>query len=392
MTDCCPEVVVVGAGPAGLMAARTLAARGHSVVVVEEHPSIGYPVHCTGLIGIDAFDELSLPRGPIRGIVHSARFNAPDGSSVTIESDRIGAAVIDRGDFDAALAAEASAAGASVCCGARVSRITADAGSMQLVLERDGQQQLMRARACVLACGASYRFNRALGLGVPGSLVQTAQAEVPFPDDPQVDVYVGRDLAPEGFGWVVPFRRGAGAWARIGLMCSERARDHFGILVNRVWRARRLEGPVPAPYLKALPLAPISRTYGDRVLAVGDAAGIVKPTTGGGIYYGLLSGAVAGEVLATALSRDTLDAGTLRTYELRWTARMGPDIRAGIAFRKLAARLNDRSMNALIELARVDGLVPLLKDVGNFNWHRRAVVELLKHAGFRRAVLTALWT
>jgi digeranylgeranylglycerophospholipid reductase len=391
LTDCCPEVVVIGAGPSGLMAARTLATRGHSVVVIEEHPSIGYPVHCTGLIGVDAFDELALPRGAIRGTVHSARFNAPDGSSVTIESDRIGAAVIDRGEFDAALAAEAIAAGASVSCGARVSHIATVRNGVELMLERAGVREGLHARACVLACGASYRFNRTLGLGVPGTLMQTAQTEVPFPDDPQLDVYIGRDVAPHGFGWVVPFRRGASAWARIGLMCSNRARMHFESFAGRIWRDRGIDGPVPAPYLKALPLSPISRSYTERVLAVGDAAGIVKPTTGGGIYYGLLSGAVAGEVLAAGLSRNALDAASLRAYETRWTARMGPDIRAGIAFRKLASRLNDQSVNALIELARVDGLVPLLKDVGNFNWHRRAVVELLRHAGFRRAVLTALW-
>ncbi len=382
----------MGAGPAGLMAARTLASCGHAVAVVEEHPSIGYPVHCTGLIGSEAFDELTLPRGAIRAIVHSARFNAPDGSSVTIESDRISAAVIDRGEFDAALAAEATAAGASVCCGARVRSIRSDAAGVEVVLERPGGDGTLRARACVLACGASYRFNRALGLGVPGTLVQTAQVEVPFPDERQVDVYVGRELAPEGFGWVVPFRRGPDAWARIGLMCSQRAREHFEAFLDRIWRARGLDAPRPIPYLKALPLAPISRTYADRVLTVGDAAGIVKPTTGGGIYYGLLSGALAGGVLAASLSCNRLDAAALREYETQWTERMGPDIRAGLAFRKLAARLNDRSMNALIELARVDGLVPLLKDVGNFNWHRRAVIELLRHAGFRRAILKALWT
>jgi geranylgeranyl reductase family protein len=389
LTDTRPDVVIIGAGPAGLMAARTLAARRHSVVVVEEHPAIGYPVHCTGLIGVEAFDELALPRGSIRSVVHSARFYGPDGTSVTIDSDRIHAAVIDRGEFDAALAAEAMAAGAAVLSGWRVSRVAVTRAGVEI--ENGSAGRNVRARACVLACGASYRFNRPLGLDVPDTLVPTAQAEVTFPEGREVEVHVGRGVAPQGFGWVVPFRRDGRAWARIGLMCSHGARTHFASFADRIWRRRGIEGAVPQPVLRALPLSPVSRSFADRVLAVGDAAGIVKPTTGGGIYYGLLSGATAGEVLAAALDRDALDQRSLAEYQSRWTERLGPDIRAGMAFRKLTARLNDRAVNALIELARVDGIVPLLKDVGNFNWHRRAVVELLRHAGFRRAVLNALW-
>ena len=62
---------------------------------------------------------------------------------------------------------------------------------------------------------------------------------------------------------------------------------------------------MPAPRLKILPLGPVTRTYADRVVAVGDAAGLVKPTTGGGIYYGLLSGSIAAEVLGDALQGES---------------------------------------------------------------------------------------
>src|SRR5207247_1338905 len=109
---------------------------------------------------------------------------------------------------------------------------------------------------------------------------------------------------------------------------------------------------LPPPRLKVLPLAPVRRSYASRVLAVGDAAGLVKPTTGGGIYYGLLSGRIAADVLAEALARDGLDAGALAAYETRWRARLGPDIRAGLAFRAAAAPLDDRAVNATVPLAR----------------------------------------
>ena len=380
---------MIGGGPAGLIAARALASTGRSTVLLEEHAQIGYPVHCTGLLGVDAFDELSLPRDSIRAIIKAARFHGPDGDPVAVATDHISAAVIDRGDFDEELARQAAGGGAEIRSGARVDRLNVDASGVTAWLS-DGST--VNARACVLACGANYRFNRALGLGVPSRMVQTAQAEVAFPPAEHVDVYIGRDLAPNGFGWIVPFTRGAATCARIGLMCSDHARDRFERFVDRVWKDRNLSIARPEPRLKALPLAPVERTYANRIVAVGDAAGLVKPTTGGGIYYSLLSGALAADVLDRALARDTLDARHLSAYERLWTKRMGADIRAGLAFRRLVARLDDRAVRAVMDLARVDGLVPLLRRTGDFNWHRRAVLALLRHGGFRRAVLSSFWS
>ena len=75
------DVITIGAGPAGLTTARALAAEGFSVLVLEEHAHVGEPVHCTGLLGLDAFDELDLPRDTIRTVLHSARFRGAGGPS-----------------------------------------------------------------------------------------------------------------------------------------------------------------------------------------------------------------------------------------------------------------------------------------------------------------------
>ena len=83
------------------------------------------------------------------------------------------------------------------------------------------------------------------------------------------------------------------------------------------------------PRQKVLPLGPIDRTYGDRLLVLGDAAGLVKPTTGGGIYYSLLSAGIAAEVLGPALNRDRVGADTLAAYESAWRKAIGSELRAG---------------------------------------------------------------
>jgi digeranylgeranylglycerophospholipid reductase len=386
--DC--DVVVVGAGPAGLIAARELATAGFSVRVLEEHEVIGAPVHCTGVLGLDAFDELGLSRRAIVGAADAARFVSPNGTTVVIDAERVRAAVVDRSIFDRDLAASAVDAGARLQTGVRVVGVTR--GPQSVTISTADAEVAIEARAAILACGASYRFNRALGLGVPSVLVHSAQLEVPFPPLDQLEVHFGRKIAPGGFAWVVPFERGGTTFARVGLLCESDASARFQTFAASLRAAHDLLEPWPPPRLRALPLGPVPRTWTDRILAVGDAAGLVKPTTGGGIYYGLLTGHLAAGVLAEALRDDRLGASRLKEYERRWRARLGPEIRAGLAFRAVASRLNDVTVDRLIELARVDGIVPLLKETADFNWHHTAARALLRHAEFRRIVLKSMWT
>jgi hypothetical protein len=96
--------------------------------------------------------------------------------------------------------------------------------------------------------------------------------------------------------------------------------------------------------------------------------------------------------LSDALERNQLGERHLRACEERWRQRLGPDIRAGLAFRALATRIGDRGIQALVEIARVDGIVPLLKETADFNWHRTAALALLKHPAVRKAVLSSIWS
>jgi digeranylgeranylglycerophospholipid reductase len=385
------DVVIVGAGPAGLVAARALASSGHDVVVLEEHDEIGVPVHCTGLLGIDAFDELDLPRHAILTTTHAARFVAADGTSVFIDAERVRAAVVDRVVFDQVLAEDSRRAGAELRPGARVRTITVAGDRVSVTGETAAAR--VDARACILACGASYRFNRALGLGVPRAFVQSAQLETPFDGPDHVEVHLGRAVAPAGFAWTVPFMRGERRFNRVGLMCEHSAVARFNEFGASIRRRYGLDGdPWPEPRTKILPLGPVARTYGARLLAAGDAAGLVKPTTGGGIYYGLISGRIAADVLGPALHEDDLSEVRLRAYQESWQTRLGSEIRIGLRFRALAARLNDRAIDALVELARIDGLVPLLKQTADFNWHAGSALALLRHPQFRKILLASLWS
>jgi digeranylgeranylglycerophospholipid reductase len=360
------------------------------VVVLEEHPEVGVPVHCTGVLGVDAFAEFDLPTQAILGTAHVATFVAADGSSVTVDAERAKAAVVDRAVFDQALADASRAAGADLRSGVPVRTIAVASHGVAIRVEGG---ETVEARCCVLACGANYRFNRQLGLGVPRSFVQSAQLEQPFEGPGSVEVHLGREVAPTGFAWAVPFSREGRPYTRLGLMCDTRALAHFRLFAARMYARFGVppEGR-PSPRLKILPLGPVARTYGDRLIAVGDAAGLVKPTTGGGIYYSLVSGRLAAETLDDALRDDDLRGARLRRYETEWRTRLGAEIRIGLAFRTLASRMTDRAIDAVIELARVDGLVPMLRHTADFNWHRQSALALLRHAQFRKILLSSLWS
>ena len=384
------DVAVVGGGPGGLYLAQLLASANLDVVLFEEHATSGEPVHCTGVIAREAFEEFTLPREAVLNPLNTVRFFSPAGRTVEYTPPAVEALAIDRLVFDRTLSAWAVRAGANIVGGQRVSDVTIHAGGAHLTL---GDGAVHAARVCVLACGANYTLQRRLGLGMPSVFVQSAQAELPVRQLRDVEVYFGRTVAPNGFAWAVPVERPSGSFARIGLMCDGESAEPFRRFLARVagrWGVATPREAGSNPRRKILPLAPIARTFADRVVAIGDAAGIVKATTGGGIYYSLLSAAAAAEVLVPALKQDALGARELQKYEAAWRARIGEEIDSQLQLRRVAHRLTDMQMEALFDLARTDGIMPIVRQTARFNQHRALIMALFRHPPARRVLFDRL--
>ena len=378
------DAVIIGAGPAGLFASLRLAQSGLRVALLEEHQVIGDPVHCTGILAREAFDQFDLPPNVILNELGTARFISPSGRDVVYRTRAIEAVAIYREAFDAGLAERARRAGVDLRHDSRATAVQVDEGGVTVTV---AARPDVRARVGILACGGRYALHRQLGLTVPSLFLHTAQRELPVERPGDVEVHFGSHVAPQGFGWVVPIRRGTRFYARIGVMSEDRSPTYFDRMVARVserWGVQVVDG---APRQKILPLNRIDRTYGDRLLVVGDAAGLVKPTTGGGIYYSLVSASIAADVLIDALSEDDLSAGRLGEYERCWRARLEDELDTQLTFRTLAQRMPDEDIEGLFELARTDGVMPIVRRTATFNRHRQLIVALLKHPPARQIFL-----
>lgn len=373
------DVVVIGGGPAGLYAAWRMAAAGFSAVVCEEHPEIGMPVHCTGVLSASTFDEFDLPRDAILNPLETVRFVSPGGLEVRYSPPRIEAVVIDRARFDQRLAALARGAGVEFRFNMRVTALdSADDGIAAV-----GEQGAVHARLAIVASGASYLLQRRLGLGLPRAYLHTAQREFRARIARDVEIHFGSAVAPHGFAWAVPVHRADGPYVRVGVMARSQPAGWYHAMLSRL-AAWGIDADDQQPRVKMLPLRSIERTYADRTLVIGDAAGMVKPTTGGGIHYSIMSAALAADTAVPALHRNRLGAAALRAFQSRWRRRLAAEFHAQWTLRRIAERMSDRQIDGLFHLALTDGVMPIVARTASFNHHRPLIHALLRHAPARQ--------
>lgn len=381
------DVVVIGGGPAGLLTAARLAGEGYQVTVLEEHERVGAPTHCTGLVSAEITELYKVPDHLVLHRPTACLVMSPGGAVARFRSPGEELLVLDREALDQDLAAGAVQAGAIVLTGQRVRAVVDRERSVEAVTETGA---VVRARAAVLASGISYRFHAQLG-AEPPPVLQTAQLEVDARPAEALEIHLGRGLAPEGFAWVAPVRRRERSRIKVGVLLRGDARRHLERFLARPEQAARLQEPLPEPVRRPVPVAPVRRSYGPRLLAVGDAAGLTKPVTGGGIFYSLLSAVLAADVLAGALRDDQLGPERLALYEARWRGRLMADLRAGTWFRRLIARLEDAELDRFVGAAASDDVQAIVARTARFNWHRPVIQAVLRQPGIKSILLRSLF-
>ncbi|HTZ62373.1 MAG TPA: NAD(P)/FAD-dependent oxidoreductase [Thermoplasmata archaeon] len=375
------EVLVVGGGPAGTTAAYGLARRGHDVLVLEEHPRIGLPVQCAGLVSQRVLD-LAGASSFVRTSVHGATVFGPSLGSVAFRASDPRAFVIDRSGLDIYLADRAARAGARFRTGARFDGIRERGPSRTVVQYTDpeGAGREVAARLVVGADGVGSAVARAARLRRPVEILPAFEAEFPAsPGDPdQVEVYLGRKFAPGLFGWWIP---DGGGGARVGIAADAdgtSARAYFDRLLDHL--ARRFGRPLvnPTAYLvSGIPIGDVPRTYGTGVLLVGDAAAQVKPLSGGGIFTGMRCAEILAEVADRALRANDLSERTLGEYDRRWRAELGEEFRRALYLRRVFTRLSDADLDAIVGTLQGAGLAATIVAFGDIDFPTHVARELL---------------
>lgn len=382
------DVVVVGAGPVGSYTASELSRRGYNVAVLEQSADAGVKVCCTGIISTDCYDTFGL-QAPVLREARSAKFFAPSGEHIRLQRRATQAYIVDRAALDRSLKERAMRNGARYIFSCRAVEVQRGPDAVTVQAEHkaepgsveageEGTPKPFQAKALVLACGSHSALVERAGLGRLPARAIGAQAEVKVRGVDELEVYLDRELSSGFFAWLVPTE---GERGLAGVLVQQEPQTALERLLEQLKTRGRITSDSGRWTYGTLPLGTPERTATDRVLTVGDAAGQGKPTTGGGIYYGLLCADMAVAAMEEAFAATDFSARQLSRYERSWRNRLGHELGAGYRARRIYSQLDNRQIDSLFERVRGDGLIRVVEESQDFSfdWHAGLVPKLMGH-------------
>jgi geranylgeranyl reductase family protein len=334
-----PDVAVIGAGPAGLQAATTISKYGYQVEIFEEHGKVGYPVHCAGIVSVEGLNRLGIKPDPIfhQNTIFGGKIFSSDGNCLTIRDKKPRAYIIDRGKFDTFLSWKAEDHGVTINTGRKVS---------QVIFKEDNAKFLklsntrIEVRKIIDAEGPLGRVLSRSGIPIVQRGVLNGfnvELKVDEIENDLVEVWLSQKTAKNFFTWVIPISENR---VRCGLATSRKN----GIEALKSFIKKRF-GTEPRSRISSGIVCtggPIKKTAYPGLLLVGDVAGQVKPTTGGGVIIGGLCANIAGKTTAMALGEDS---SKFTEYEKQWRMIYGSELKTMLFLRRILNRISDTRIN-----------------------------------------------
>ena len=374
------DAIITGAGPAGILAATKIAEEGHNILLLEEHKKIGEPDHCAGLLSSSGLGSLNLkpPEEAIQNTVAGARIHAPSGHSIFIERGRREAFVVDRRKFDSWLADEAIDQGVKIVTDSKVKAITQSKKGVQTVKT---SHQSLKSRVAVIAEGVRSVLSKSVGFPTISKRSRLPAYQYEFKgvdiEEDLVEMFYGRQLAPGFFAWIIPLGEGR---ARVGLASRSKSKIrlesallHHPIISKRLKNAERVRG-MGGTVIVGQPKTKLST---DGLVIVGDTAGMVKATTGGGVIIGGLTAKIAGETVNEALQKNETSRKMLSRYDKQYKSLYYRELQTMYLAQKALTSLTDKGLDSVVQDANDLGLLNIIRREGDMDLQGQVIRKLI---------------
>jgi geranylgeranyl reductase family protein len=335
-----------------------------------------------------------LPNGIVENTFSVANFYSPAGTNFSIHLSRPATASINRARFDKYLASQAEAAGVSFALNTRVQSLMMTDGFVKGVsIKRNGLgEEKVVSKITLNAEGVSSRLLRQAGLEAlnPEGLVYAVEADVENVQDIEpdaVEVYLGKAYAPGLYGWLIPRRDGS---AKVGLAtnrgnpreCLKRLMFKHPTASKQLSKAKITQISYHAISLGG----PIKRTCANGFLAVGDCASQVKPTTGGGVIFGLTCAKIAAQTAREALQQGDVSSKALQVYQKCCSDTLGFDFNVMLKLRRFLNSISDEKVDEMLRVCGKLGVDKALSNEDEIDFQGKMMIKALGKPSMMAAI------
>ncbi len=376
------DTVVVGAGPIGGYVAGKIAEKNNKVIIFEKNRQIGTPVNCAGLVSPRVFDFLDIQKEKvIQNTLKGANIHSPTGNILTIGGNKVHAYAIDRTKFDNEIIKKSKEKGVQVYLENNVLSAQKIGEYIEITTSKKHE---VKTKLVIGADGPYSKIRDRFILPEPKEFLRGIGAEITNTNlNPEfVEIFVGEKIAPGFFAWIIPTNN-KGTNARAGLCISQNIKEspkfYFQNFLKNKNSKQFFENIKIIKYIGGvIPLGFLKKTYTSNVLVVGDAAAQVKPTSGGGIYTGLVSASHCAKVALEALQKKNFSSQFLKKYHKLWYTDIGMELFLGMRFRKIFKNLKDNQMDKYIKKFQNPKIIEIISKYGDIDYPSKLVTPLLK--------------
>lgn len=360
------DVLVVGAGPAGSMAAKAAAEKGVNVIFIEEHLVPGTPVYCAEGLTIGGIRDGGLEPVPpyVSQQINAARVIAPNGKAIDMITKDWTGYTLNRVEFDLALSEKAVEAGAKLMTETKAMDVIKEGKKIIGVKAiQNGEDIEFHAKVVIGADGHWSIIRRKAGLlHYFPDYITCAQYQLGGLDleEPNInEFYMGAKYAPGGYAWVFPKSKSV---ANVGLgIRMKQDKPAVEYLKDFVANDPRLRNSKIIK--KNGGICPVSGTLDkyimDGLMLVGDAAGMLIPVTGAGIHTGIVSGKMAGKTAAEAIIEGNVSEKRLSAYKTDFNKYWDKRIKESGKMLEMIDKFTDDDLNTLAEIITRDDILAL---------------------------------